>query len=142
LLTILKQPDGSFEIAASGSPDALHPFVNPDKDTAIFVRALAALPPQNALKRYMGYGSKMSLSDWAALWAKQNGVRAYYKELTFDEQNERIPWLPGLGKEMGEMWAYSAEFGYYGPEEGQIKMVDVRNVESENELEKLLTVIA
>jgi hypothetical protein len=69
----------------------------------------------------------MSFSAWAALWGKQNKVHAHFKELTVDEHNERIGWLPGLGKELGEMYAYSAEFGYDGSDPGVVHMVDVSN---------------
>ncbi|KAI0063072.1 NAD(P)-binding protein [Artomyces pyxidatus] len=119
-----KQPDGSYEIAAPGSGDALYPLVDPERDTAVFVRALAALRP-GRLQTYLGFGEMMSLNTWAALWGRIRGVRAYYKELTVAEYDERITLVPGLGRELGEMYAYSAEFGYDGGEEGVIPMTEL-----------------
>ncbi|KAI0063048.1 NAD(P)-binding protein [Artomyces pyxidatus] len=116
-----KQPDGSYEIAAVGSGDALYPLVDPERDTAVFVRALAAHMPSR-LQTYLGFGEMMSLNEWAALWGRIRGVRAYYKELTVAVYDERITVVPGLGRELGEMYAYAAEFGYDGGEEGIIPM--------------------
>jgi hypothetical protein len=102
-------------------------MVDPNRDTAVFVRALVSLPPQSELRTFLGYGSKMSFTTWAELWGKQNGVHAYYKELTVDEYNDRISWQIGLGKELGEMYAYSAEFGYDGSQRDITSMTDVSN---------------
>ncbi|KAI0056759.1 NAD(P)-binding protein [Artomyces pyxidatus] len=116
-----RQPDGSYEIAAVGSGDAAIPMVDAERDPATFVRALATRRPGH-MQTYLGFGEMVSFNSWAALWGKVNGVKAYYKELTIDEYDERLTAVPGLGRELGEMHAYGAEFGYDGGEKDVIPM--------------------
>ncbi len=120
-----KQADGTYDIEACGPGTALHPFVDPNRDPAIFVHALADLPPQYELKVYFGYSEKLSLDEWAAVLSKALGSKVNYKELTIDEYDQRIPFLKGIGRELGEMFAYSAEYGYDGRQDGVIPMLDV-----------------
>jgi hypothetical protein len=68
-----KQADGTYEIAACGPGTALHPFVDPNRDPAIFVHALANLPSQSELKVYYGYSEMLSFDAWAALLNKALG---------------------------------------------------------------------
>jgi hypothetical protein len=78
------------------------------------------------MKVYYGYGSMISMTQWAALLSKALSIEIAYHELTIAEYNERITWHRGVGEELGETFAYSAEFGYDGREEGIIPVHDVR----------------
>jgi hypothetical protein len=120
-----KQVDGTYEIAACGPGTALHPFVDPNRDPAVFVHALADLPPQSEFKTYYGYSEMLSFEEWAALLSKALGAKVNYKELTVDEYDERVTFFKGAGRELGEMYAYSAEFGFDGREKGIIPVLDV-----------------
>lgn len=79
------------------------------------------------MKIYYGYGSMISMKQWAALLSKALGIEIAYHELTVAEYNERMTWHRGVGEELGEMYAYSAEFGFAGGEEGIISVHDVRH---------------
>jgi hypothetical protein len=68
-----KQADGTYEIAACGPGTALHPFVDPNRNPAVFVHALANLPSQSELKVYYGYSEMLSFDAWAALLNKALG---------------------------------------------------------------------
>jgi len=120
-----KQADGTYEIAACGPGTSLHPFVDQNRDTAIFVHALANSPPQSEIKLYYGYSEMLSFNAWAALLSKALGAKVNYKELTIDEYDERITFHKGVGRELGEMYSYSAEYGYDGGEEGIIPILDL-----------------
>lgn len=103
-----------------GSGDAKHPMVDAQKDTGAFVEALTKVSPGKTLK---GYGTSISWNDWLKLWGKFHGVQASYKEVSVQDWDKLLP--GGLGRELGEMMAYSAEIGYYGKEPD---MVDVHEV--------------
>lgn len=121
----VKQADGTYEIAACSPGTALHPFVDPNRDPAVFVHALANLPPQSEMKVYYGYSEMLSFEAWAVLLSNALGAKVSYKELTVDEYNERVTFHKGVGRELGEMYAYSAEFGFDGREDTIIPMLDV-----------------
>jgi len=123
-----KQADGTYEIAACGPGTTLHPFVDPNRDPAVFVHALANLPQQPEMKVYYGYSELLSFDAWAALLSKALGAKVKYKELTVDEYNERVTFYKGVGRELGEMYAYSAEYGFDGGQKGVVAMLDVSNL--------------
>lgn len=77
------------------------------------------------MKVYYGYGSMISMKQWAALLSKALDIEIIYHELTVAEYNDRMAWHRGVGEELGEMYAYSAEFGFDGGEEG---IISVHNV--------------
>jgi hypothetical protein len=77
------------------------------------------------MKVYFGYGDMMTFDAWAALLSETLGADIRYKELTIEEFDEAMSWHKGVGRELGEMFAYSAEFGYNGGEKGVIAMKDV-----------------
>lgn len=87
------------------------------------------------MKVYYGYGSMISMTQWAALLSKALGIEIAYRELTIVEYNERMTWHRGVGEELGEMYAYSAEFGFDGGEEGIISVHDVRYLSPLNDEE-------
>jgi hypothetical protein len=80
------------------------------------------------MKVYYGYGSMISMVQWAGLLSKALGIEIVYHELTIAEYNERMTWHCGVGEELGEMYAYSAEFGFDGGEERIISVHDVRHL--------------
>ena len=77
----------------------------------------------------------ISMMQWAALLSKALGIEIAYRELTIAEYNERMTWHRGVGEELGEMYAYSAEFGFDGGEEGIISVHDVRYLNPLNDEE-------
>jgi hypothetical protein len=70
------------------------------------------------MKVYYGYGSMISMTQWAVLLSKALGIEIAYRELTVAEYNECITWHRGVGEELGEMYAYSAEFGLMAGKKG------------------------
>jgi hypothetical protein len=118
-----KQPDGSFVLSMPGSGDALHPIIDIPADIGIFVHSLAYLPPGQKL---MGCRAMISNNDYMALWSKVNNVTGRFQEISVDDCDKAIP--GGFGKELGEMFAYSAEFGYYGGMKDVVLPDDVRHI--------------
>lgn len=67
-----KQPDGSFLIQRTFSPEYKMPFVVTHKDTGAFVKALVDLPPR---KNLLGVSEHMTWPEWTKLWGDVLGVK-------------------------------------------------------------------
>jgi hypothetical protein len=77
------------------------------------------------MRVYLGYSEMLSFNSWATLLSKLLGITVNYKELTVDKYNKRMTWHVGVGRELGEMYAYSAEFGFDGGEKNVMSIHDV-----------------
>ncbi|MCJ1450087.1 hypothetical protein MMC28_000416 [Mycoblastus sanguinarius] len=105
-----KQSDGTYVLSLTANPDTPMPMINTRKDTGYFVRALVQVPPG---KNLLAFGSMISWKNFMALWANMlhlpGGV---YKQLTIEDVEKFAP--GGLGRELGEGWAFQGEYGYTG----------------------------
>jgi len=70
----------------------------------------------------------ISYERWAELLTRHLGVEVYFEECSVEEWAATLTALPSLGRELAEMYAYSAEFGYYG---GRTDVVPVRELDLE-----------
>jgi hypothetical protein len=111
-----QQPDGSYELTAPCSADAIHPFVDPEHETGSFVRGIARSAPG---KTYLGYSVLMSFGEYMKLWGELNSVSASFKEVDLET------FIESTGRLWGEMFAYSGEFGYDGD---HLKSFPAKNV--------------
>ncbi|KAI9761189.1 MAG: hypothetical protein M1835_008219, partial [Candelina submexicana] len=105
-----KQSDGSYKMSLPCDPNTPIPLVLTRKDVGYFVRALTQIPPGKTL---LGYGGeKTSWSEFMRLFGEANGVKARFEPNTVDDYDKIMP--GGMGRELGEMFAYMGEFGYDG----------------------------
>jgi hypothetical protein len=115
--------NGSFQMQFPTRPDITVPHLNPRTDTGPFVRALLQLPPQSTL---MAASEWCTWSQWIKKWGDVNGVRTSYKQVGVDEFDREIP--GGAGKEIGEMYAFSSEYGYNADQKDTLKTWDLEKV--------------
>lgn len=109
-----KRPDGSMLLRIPGSGDMPVPLVDPS-DAGAFVQALWKLPPGQNL---LAYGDLMTWEEYVKLWSKVTGVPAAFEKATVADQDKIGP--GGFGDEIGEMFAYAQEFGYWGAEDKSV----------------------
>ncbi|KAK3367855.1 NAD(P)-binding protein [Podospora didyma] len=105
-----KQPDGSFEMRFCMPATKTTPQLDVNRDTGNFVYAVYQRPPGG---EYMAAGSQISWGDYIALWSKVTGVKAVYKEVTYDEQVAAEDDYD-KGVEIALMFDYSGNPGYDG----------------------------
>jgi hypothetical protein len=87
------------------SPSVLFPHLDPAKDTGPWALALLSLPPNSTL---MAASEWLTWPQWIETFGKVTGVKTSYKETTVQDMDEYLP--EGLGREIGEMYAFSSEF--------------------------------
>ncbi|KFY46697.1 hypothetical protein V494_00361 [Pseudogymnoascus sp. VKM F-4513 (FW-928)] len=103
-----KRADGSMVLRIPGNDDVPIPLVVPS-DAGNFVKALTKLPAGTNL---IGFGDRLTWSDYVKLWSKVTGVPATFEKTTVVEHSKLAP--GGYGEEMAEMYAYAQDFGYDG----------------------------
>jgi hypothetical protein len=87
------------------SPTIPFPHIDPAKDTGPWALALLRLPPNTTL---MAASDWLTWPQWIATFGEVTGVKTSYKETTIADIEEHLP--GGLGREIGEMYAFSSEF--------------------------------
>lgn len=97
-----------------GSRDAPCPLIVPS-DAGAFAKALTKVAPG---KNVLAFGDLMPWSEYVALWSKITGVRAAFENSTVEDMDKAAP--GGFGVEMGEMYAYADEFGYWGEQDSSV----------------------
>ena len=103
-------------------------MIDTRKDTGYSVRALVQQPSG---KNALAYGSMIRWKDYMAVWAKiLNLPGGYYRQGTIDEADGVAP--GGLGREVGERWAYLGEFGYDGGDPTVVNAKDVSIMDDRN----------
>ena len=105
------------------SADTPIPFIDPDSDPAVFVKALASQelsPPtgNNKVRKFAGYGEMTTFARWTELVNKQLPFEVYFEETSLEDWAERVTLIPGLGMELAQMWKYSETVGYFGGDRG------------------------
>ncbi|KAJ4298265.1 hypothetical protein N0V90_006165 [Kalmusia sp. IMI 367209] len=103
-----KQADGTYKLAMPMGGENKVPMVDPNADTGRFVHALLSLPPDTNL---LGCGSKLSWSEYAAIWGRINNVTVTFESYPGFVMEEN---MGTLGREYAAMFQYMDEFGYDG----------------------------
>lgn len=109
-LTPQKQPDGSFVIKRTFSPDFKMPFVVTREDTGEFVKALVLDLPAGT--HLLGASEIMTLPEWTKIWAETLGVKAVFEHVSPAVFFQGVP--DEVEKEFTETFTYTDEFGYTG----------------------------
>lgn len=104
-----KQPDGSFLVTRPVGPNVQFPFVDTDRDTGAFVKALVDTPAGIEL---LGVSESMTWPEWTKLWGDVHGVRTEYKQVSTKEFYAGLP--EPLRVELEDSFDYVNEFGYTG----------------------------
>ncbi|PVH77871.1 NAD(P)-binding protein [Cadophora sp. DSE1049] len=109
-----KRPDGSLLLAVPGSGDVPIPLIVPS-DAGKFVKALSQVSPG---KNLLAFGDLITWSEYVALWSKTTGFPATFEKSTVAALDKLAP--GGYGEEIGEMYAYMQEFGYWGKDDPSV----------------------
>ncbi|KAH7413108.1 hypothetical protein BKA64DRAFT_771082 [Cadophora sp. MPI-SDFR-AT-0126] len=109
-----KRPDGSLLLAVPGTGDVPVPLIVPS-DAGKFVKALSQV---SSGKNLLAFGDLMTWSEYVALWSKITGLPAKFEQSTVDALDKLAP--GGYGEEIGEMYAYMQEFGYWGKDDDSV----------------------
>lgn len=115
----LQRPDGSMLLKVPGSGNVPLPYVVPS-DAGNFVKALTQVPPG---KNLLAFSSLIKYADYVKLWSSITGVPAAFEHSTVETMDKLAP--GGFGEEIGEMLAYSQDFGYWGGDPSVIYPKDV-----------------
>ncbi|KAI1427266.1 hypothetical protein F5Y12DRAFT_738202 [Xylaria sp. FL1777] len=105
-----RQPDGSYLISFTTSPDRTVPHLDVNADMGNFVYAVAQRAPGG---HYMAEGESCSWSEVARQWGEITGQKASYKQITEKELIEITP-DSEFGKEVSDMFTYCDNPGYDG----------------------------
>ena len=84
------------------------------------MKALTKVPPG---KHVLAFGDLLLWSDYVKLWSKVTGVPAAFEHSTVATVDKLAP--GGYGEEIGEMYAYSQDFGYWGGDPSVVFAKDV-----------------
>ncbi|KAF2503204.1 NAD(P)-binding protein [Lophium mytilinum] len=124
-----KQTDGSYKIRCTVKADTPVPMIDPRADTGHLVKALLDVAPG---KNLAGHGSLVSWSQLCQLASKLSNVTFTYEQSTVDDFDVMIP--GGAGREIGEMFVYAEDPGYYGGDPSITNPEDVSVHAIEDEL--------
>jgi hypothetical protein len=98
--------DGKFIFRTAGAPTAKHPFVVPT-DTGLFIDLLVRSPPK---QDFLGVSETGTYQQFMEIWSEVTGVPSAVEEESVDAADKAAP--GGIGKEVAESSATSAEFGW------------------------------
>ncbi|KAF2993523.1 hypothetical protein E8E13_001873 [Curvularia kusanoi] len=109
-----KVKDGVYKVCLPMDEHRVVPFVEPNADTGMFVKALLDLP---AGENLVGAGSLMSWGDWCSIWGQVNNV-----ECTFERQDRQaVEQAAGLvGREIADMYRFFEQYGYCGVDQKDV----------------------
>ena len=117
------------------------PFIDPNHDPAIFVRALvsqaSSLPPAlpspsgTDIHVFAGYRQMTTMAEWTALLNKHLPVDIYFEECSIDHWAAQITFIPGLGLELAQMYHYFQTVGYFGGDGGGSRPITELKLEGE-----------
>ncbi|KAF2826554.1 NAD(P)-binding protein [Ophiobolus disseminans] len=118
-----KMSDGSVQMQFPTSPSMLVPHLHPRKDTGPWVRALLQLPPQSIV---MAASEWLTWPDWIKTWGEVTGMQTSYKQTTVQDLDDYMP--GGSGKEIGQMYEFSSEFGYNAEQKDTLMTWDLEKM--------------
>lgn len=109
------------------SPATEIPFIDPNHDPALYVKALASQPlpahPARKVQKFAGYDRMTTFAEWTQLLNEKLPVEVVYEEVDIDTWASAVTALPGLGRELGEMWSYCHTVGYFGGSQGGTRKI-------------------
>lgn len=122
-----QQKDGRYRVLIANSPDTPIPFIDPNHDPALFVKALASqtLPTPksaNKVRKFAGYARYTTFAQFVDLLNKHLSGEFYIEEVSVDAWAKEVP-IPGFGLELAEMWKYVEKVGYFGGEKGETTII-------------------
>jgi hypothetical protein len=97
-----------------GSGNVPIPLIVPS-DAGHFVKALTKVSPG---KNVLAFADMLLWSDYVKLWSKITGVPAAFEHSTVEAMNKFAP--GGYGEELGEMYAYAQDFGYWAKDDSSV----------------------
>jgi hypothetical protein len=110
-MMVFVETESGYRLALVGSGTTPLPHIDIERDTGYLVRALLECAPG---KTVLGAGEMISWSEMLKVWCECNKVQfGGFDPLSVDQFERFIP-VPGLGRELGEMFAFMDEFGYAG----------------------------
>jgi hypothetical protein len=104
-------------------PETMIPHLDPRKDTGPHVEALLNLPPNLTV---LAASEWCTWPEWIKLWGSITGVETSYKQVDVANLDEHMP--GGAGKEIGEMFQFSSEYGYNADQADTLKRWDLEKV--------------
>ena len=105
------------------SPDKSVPHFDPVGDMGNFTYAVSQMPPGKA---YMAAGTTCTWPEFLSTWAKVNGMKASYKQVSSEEMINATE-DRDTGIEVEHMYSYSSDPGYDGGME-LLTAEDIRKV--------------
>ncbi|OCK74070.1 NAD(P)-binding protein [Lepidopterella palustris CBS 459.81] len=115
-----KQEDGSYKVTSPTTAETVIPWFDPMADIGNFVRALLEVAPG---KQVAGVGSWLNWNQWCELFTKISGVNCTYQQITVDDLEKAMP--GGAGREIGDMFKYMEDPGYFGSDPTLIQPEDL-----------------
>jgi hypothetical protein len=110
-MMMFMETESGYRLALVGSGTTLLPHIDVESDTGYLIRALLECAPG---KIVLGAGEMISWSEMLKVWCECNKVQfGGFDPLSVDQFERFIPVL-GLGRELGEMFAFMDDFGYAG----------------------------
>jgi len=108
-----KMDDGVYVLRMPCDPDKPVPFVDPNNDTGLFVKALLEMKPGVQL---YGETSLTSWNDWLAMWGRSVGKKVRMEQVRVEDWEKEISrtFPHGLGTEIAEMFEFVGLYGYDG----------------------------
>lgn len=103
------------------------PFIDPNHDPAIFVKALVTQSPppeprNGKVPKYAGYAQYTTFAQYVELLNKHVPGEFYCEEISLQAWADEIP-FPGFGIELAEMWKYVEKVGYFGGDQGRTSII-------------------
>ncbi|TQN71304.1 NmrA-like family domain-containing protein 1 [Colletotrichum shisoi] len=117
-----KNPDGTFTMAFTTSPEKPIPHFAPASDMGNFTYAVSQMPPGKA---YVAEGTTCTWPQFLETWAKVTNVKANYRQISHEEMVEATG-ERDTGIEVAYMFSYSSDPGYDGDMD-LLTAADLRN---------------
>jgi len=121
-----KQPDGSFVVPHWGpinqTPQV--PFVDVNRDTGVFVRALLLSAPMGT--HVLGASQMGTYVEFWTVWSGITGSKIRFQEMDADKYFSEVP--EAIREEVQDSASYNKEFGWTG---GDPSVVDVTAIDPE-----------
>lgn len=127
-MAVRKNEDGEFVLERPVSPSSLLPLIDIVADTGKFVGAILADPDKYEGKTFCAATKQYSMSEIASIMADRSGKHVKYVQVSPDQTRQALSSRMGnYADVLVEMMLYQEEFGYYGPQTGELVQWAVDN---------------
>jgi len=113
-----KLADGSFIMTGPGAPESVLPVLDTSNDYGLFVRAAIEHPEGGS--EVLAHGEVISLANMAKQLAEITGKNIRYVQVTdelYIAEAKALGFPEETARTFLEMYAFCAEFGYFGPKD-------------------------